>query len=304
MQLLAVQIEIVVGAWLILGRLPVSAWLSALLLLVTLATVSATSAIRGQNDCGCFGAVKVHPGITTAINLVAVTLLVVFRPRVKWSETRGSVFVSLGLAVVALGLVFVATGPLGDRLLARWNGRTLTLQSSVIDAGEEPSGKVKRLAVVVTNKSDHDIRLIGGSVSCSCTTTVNLPITIPAESEVEVELELKFRGTPGQFDHNFELLTDDKTQPKLRGVIIGRVADAPVTEPRLRVVPGAVFAPNGATSDLGDTNEPCARTALEDARCRRCRCTAVHRFRCEPGEGRPVGRYGSLAVVRTVDADQ
>jgi Protein of unknown function (DUF1573) len=224
---LAVQIEIVLGAWLILGRWRVGAWMSASLMLTTLAVISVTSALRGQSDCGCFGQLTVHPGITAAVNLVALALLIVFRPAVKCAENRATTAAVVVLAAVAGGLAWIASGPIGDKLLAKWQGRTIALQSSVIDAGEETVGTVKRLPVTVTNNSSRDVRLLGGSVSCSCTTTQNLPVTVPADGEVVVEIELKFRGTPGQFDHRFEFFTDDKAQPKLHGVIVGRVADTP-----------------------------------------------------------------------------
>jgi hypothetical protein len=97
----------------------------------------------------------------------------------------------------------------------------------VIDAGEEPIGTVKRLPVVVRNDSPRDVRLIGGTAGCSCTTTQSLPVTVPADGETTVEIELKFRGTPGDFQHTFEFFTDAKAQPKLHGVIVGRVAGTP-----------------------------------------------------------------------------
>ena len=93
LQFLAVQIELFLGAWLILGRLRVSAWLSACVLLTAHLALSLIAALRGQSDCGCFGDWKVHPGITAALNLVALGLMVVFRPAVKWSENRGTVAV-------------------------------------------------------------------------------------------------------------------------------------------------------------------------------------------------------------------
>jgi hypothetical protein len=225
LQFLAVQIELILGAWLILGLWRTTAWLAACVLLTTLATLSFLSVLRGQSDCGCFGSLKVHPGWTTVLNLGMLGLLLRFRPQVKWTQNFGSIGVAAVLALAAAGLAIVANGPLGDRLLARWQGRTIYFASSIVQAGEEPVGTKKRLAATVTNASSQDIRLIGGSVSCSCTTTQNLPVTVPAESSLEVEIELQFRGSPGQFEHRFEFFTSDKKQPKLVGVIVGRVAD-------------------------------------------------------------------------------
>mgnify|MGYP000877330594 CR=1 FL=1 len=156
--------------------------MSACLLLAVLTGVSLIGVFRGQSDCGCFGQLKVHPGITAAINLVTLGLLMVFRPAVKWAENRGTVAGVVALAVVAGGLVWIANGPVGEKLLVKWQGRTVALRSSVIDAGEETVGTVKRLPVTVTNSSSRDVRLIGGSVSCSCTTTQSLPVTVPADA--------------------------------------------------------------------------------------------------------------------------
>ncbi len=227
LQFLAMQIELVLGVWLILGWFRVSAWLLACLQLATLSALSITAVIRGQSDCGCFGSFQVHPGWTAALNLVALGLLVLFRPAVKWIENWGTLAAVGALASVAVASAVIANGSLGDKLLAKWQGRTVALRSSVLDAGEEPVGTVKRLTVTVTNASSKDVRIIGGSANCSCTTTQNLPVTVSADGTAEVEIELKFRGTPGQFDHKFEFFTDDKTQPKLHGVIVGRVADTP-----------------------------------------------------------------------------
>ena len=41
----------------------------------------------------------------------------------------------------------------------------------------------------------------------------------------DLDIEINFKGTPGEFSHRFEFFTDIKTQPKLHGVIVGRVAD-------------------------------------------------------------------------------
>ncbi len=204
MQFLASQIEIALGAWLILGRWRAAAWISACLLLVTFTGISLVSALRGQSDCGCFGSLKVHPGWTTAINLGLLGLLVLFRSRVKWSENRGTLAVVGILSVLTGGMAWTANGPLGERLLARWHGRTVYLRSGVVEAGEASEGTVKRLQVTVTNASSRDVRIIGGTANCSCTTTQNLPTTIPADGDVVVEIEIQFRGTPGQFEYKFE----------------------------------------------------------------------------------------------------
>ena len=77
------------------------------------------------------------------------------------------------------------------------------------------------------NHSDREVNLIGGSYGCRCTTTKNLPLTIAANGSAEIDIEITFKGTPEEFNHRFKFFTDIKTQPKLNGMIVGRVADPP-----------------------------------------------------------------------------
>lgn len=227
LRFLGVQAEILLGMWLILGWWRVTAFTLACLLLTIFTMLSLSSFLRGQSDCGCFGNLKVHPGMTAAVNLAALGLLTLSRPQMKWTENRGTVIAVASLTALTGGLAWVADGPVGNQLLARWQGRTVALRSSVVEAGEATEGTVRQFRVVVTNSGSRDVRIVGGNVDCSCTTTQNLPVTVPAFGEVTIEIELKFRGTPGRFEHHFELFTDDKAQPKLRGVIISQVTDTP-----------------------------------------------------------------------------
>jgi hypothetical protein len=116
LQFLSVQVELVLGAWLIQGRWRVAAWLLASSFLAVLATLSLLSAVRGQSDCGCFGNFKVHPGIMAGLNLAGLGLLWVARPKVRWSENRSTVAVVATLAVVVGGMARIANRPLGERL--------------------------------------------------------------------------------------------------------------------------------------------------------------------------------------------
>jgi hypothetical protein len=227
LRFLAVQAEILLGVWLILGWWRITAFMLACLLLAMFAMLSLSSFLSGQSDCGCFGNLKVHPGLTATVNLAALGLLSLSRPEIKWKENRGSVIAVGALTALTGGLAWVANGPIGNKLLARWQGQTVALRSSVVEAGEAAEGTRRQFPVMLTNSSSRDVRIVGGNADCSCTTTRNLPVTVPASGEVTIEIELKFRGTPGRFEHHFELFTDDKVRPKLRGVIVGRVADTP-----------------------------------------------------------------------------
>lgn len=74
-EMLAMQAEVIVGAWLLIGRLRTISWFVASALFVVLTLVSASSALRGHSDCGCFGPVRVNPWITTCFNFTAIHFL-------------------------------------------------------------------------------------------------------------------------------------------------------------------------------------------------------------------------------------
>jgi hypothetical protein len=154
-----------------------------------------------------------------------LVLLLIARPR---PLLRGRVL-SYGIAFVLAGLLgataLLASGPHGERALSWWRGEPLLMTPAVLDAGTAPQGTVKSLAVEVYNGSGRTVRLLGGTVSCSCTVAQNLPCDVAPGTAVQIPIQLTFKGTPGEFQHRFELLTNDKKQSKLQGIIVGTVAE-------------------------------------------------------------------------------
>jgi len=223
-QMLAMQAEVIVGAWLLIGRLRTISWLVASALFVVLTLVSASSALSGHSDCGCFGPVRVNPWITTCFNFTAILFLLFGRPvctqfSLVWST------VIVGTLSIFSGLVaFLANGILGDRIMADLQGNLVYVSPSVADIGVHPPGTVKTIRNKIFNRSTKPFRVIGGSVSCNCTLVNNLPIFVPANEMVEIEIEMKFNGGPGMFAHNDPLFTDLAKQPKLTGIVAGKIA--------------------------------------------------------------------------------
>lgn len=222
-QFLAVQIELAVGAWLLCGRARLTAWSAAVLLFATLSAVSLSSALAGYSDCGCFGPVRVSPWVTAALNATALALLAAARPRGPAGRMVRPAATAAVLAGLAAAGALAASGSLGDRALARLRGDPLVLTPAAVDAGADRVDAVRVLRVRVVNRSDRDVRLVGGSTTCICTATRNLPVRVPANGSAEVELELKFTGTPGRFAHRYLLLTDHPVQHKMGGTITGSV---------------------------------------------------------------------------------
>jgi hypothetical protein len=74
--LAVVQVELLVGLWLIAGIWPSWAWRSAIALFVVFGAASLSKALAGEASCGCFGRLAVSPWLTTGLNAAAAFALV------------------------------------------------------------------------------------------------------------------------------------------------------------------------------------------------------------------------------------
>ena len=75
-----VEVEIVLGVWLVSGLAARRAWQAAVGCFVVFAVVTFVKAVRGDASCGCFGRVDVNPWVTLVLDVAALAALVRFRP--------------------------------------------------------------------------------------------------------------------------------------------------------------------------------------------------------------------------------
>jgi hypothetical protein len=75
-----IEVEIVLGLWLLSGWFVRAAWVTALGFFGVLAGVSLYLALAGQRSCGCFGQVTVSPWATFSLDIAAVAALALWRP--------------------------------------------------------------------------------------------------------------------------------------------------------------------------------------------------------------------------------
>lgn len=76
----AIELEIILGLWLLSGWAPCTSCLAAVGFFGVLAAVSLYLALDGRPSCGCFGAVTVSPWLTFALDTVIIAFLFAFRP--------------------------------------------------------------------------------------------------------------------------------------------------------------------------------------------------------------------------------
>lgn len=106
-----VQVELLLGTWLLMGGLNRIRFFVAFICFVLFATVAGYEAMRALPSCGCFGLLKVSPKITVGLDLLAIVLLWITRPRARQNPGkivhRAQVVVPITLALVVSGIFWL-----------------------------------------------------------------------------------------------------------------------------------------------------------------------------------------------------
>jgi hypothetical protein len=223
-QLIGLEVEALVGVWLLSGAARRGAWLAAVTLFSTLAAVSVYLVAVGQPSCGCFGRVEVSPWASLTLDVGCVLALLATRPAGQWQLDSGIALTATAVAVAFGALAFGSMTPLAEKTLARVRGEDLVLTGGDADAGTAAKGESRDVPVTIENITCADLHLIGGTASCACVATGDLPLTVPAGGRVTVHVTIRFTGEAGEFKHTFLWYTDAPRQPRLSGSIAGRVA--------------------------------------------------------------------------------
>ncbi|MFT3881507.1 MAG: DUF1573 domain-containing protein [Gemmatales bacterium] len=225
LQVLTIEVEVLLGLWLLSGIKPALAWWTTLALFVVLTVISFTLAWQGQASCGCFGKVEVNPWYTFFFDMAIVAVMVLL-PLVspvrkiigeqQEVTTAHSLVNSAIFQITSTTLVIVGLVVLGFTLftknpwatLARLRGETLSVQPAVTQVGEGSQGESRVFQVILQNYSEKPIRVVGGTTSCTCVATADLPLTIPAGENKTINVKINFSGSLGKFLHHFVLYSD------------------------------------------------------------------------------------------------
>ncbi|HET6575841.1 MAG TPA: MauE/DoxX family redox-associated membrane protein [Fimbriiglobus sp.] len=219
-QMAAVEWEIVLGLWLVSDAYRIGAWLAAVVTFAAFAGVSGYLGWIGQASCGCFGVIKASPWYAFGVDVAALALLAIARP--DWRAARatpraellrmptGFAGVLLGAGLILVAVTAAATWLYGSpaAALARLQGAPV-YTPGYVDFGTARPGEVLEQNVSVTNWTEHEVRLIGGTSDCSCITTANLPLTIEPGETATVPVRLSLPDSAaGAFTRRAALLTD------------------------------------------------------------------------------------------------
>jgi methylamine utilization protein MauE/uncharacterized protein DUF1573 len=231
---LVIELEVLLGLWLLWGEYPVGSWLASIVTFMAFACVSFYLGWIGEASCGCFGAAQISPTVSPwvmfGVDVALVLLLSVVRPPLGSSPIPIRRAFRIGL--LAAGIIAVCVGICSwkfgsfEAALAYLNGRQMTVDPSMLDIGAQKGGEKISARLALVNRSDREIRVVGGTDDCGCITTEDLPVTLAPGDSREVTVWLKLPKAQGSFTRTAWFWTD-ADEPQVMFSIVGRVLGSP-----------------------------------------------------------------------------
>ncbi len=146
-QVALIEIEALLGLWLLSGWRQRGAWLTAILAFSLLGAVSLYLAIDGQRSCGCFGTVEVNPWYTFLLDAAAVLALTLTLPprradtrETGWLRELTMTGIRAAVLMALLAVPLLLCGKPADAL-AWARGDSITIEPEVSDIGEGQPGE-------------------------------------------------------------------------------------------------------------------------------------------------------------------
>jgi len=221
LQYAALTVEVLLGVWLLSGRYQRDAWLAALALFTVFSGISFYLTVVGQRSCpSCFGPIPVNPAVTLAIDLAILIALALCRPAGGERIARWVILATASMMFAGLSGYLL----LSDSTLAYLRGESITVEPTVCDVGSGRAGEERTFTIRLTNHASMPIKLSGGKSHCGCK-PVDLPIALAPGESRSINVWMGFAGSPGRFQHTFELFTDHEAQPVVSARFCGRVIE-------------------------------------------------------------------------------
>lgn len=225
-QVVTVEWEIGLGIWLLSGKGRIGAWFASIVTFLTFAIVSGYSGWHGQSSCNCFGAVKVTPWHALTVDLAILLALAVIRPSFAplaqipeediRSALQGSISCLLllgGTIAVTIGTMTLAYGDM-EAALASLRGEGISVIPPVVDLGVGKPREYRNQPILLVNRTDRRVRVVGATVGCACQINQDLPIYLsPFESKILIITFQLPRDPSTMVDERILLVTDDNMTP-------------------------------------------------------------------------------------------
>jgi hypothetical protein len=172
-------------------------WGSLVVIFVILSGVSLYNVTTGKSDCGCSGAIAIHPVWFLAIDVLAVVALFACRPeinpakvpeeisRIDSNKTMGRIAAITLIAMLFIGLqTTFARDVLGSVL---WKHDISTIPVYLGELTAEPI----ECELVLKNHSSTSRKIIGINSSCSCVVPQDIVhSSIPSHGQLAVKVKV------------------------------------------------------------------------------------------------------------------
>jgi hypothetical protein len=253
LQIAAIEVEVLLGLWLLSGWQLRGARYVAIAFFGILAAASLWLGLAGQSSCGCFGRIEVNPWATFALDsaiFAALAFIPVTPPQAlrtacevsadletlmgdprRGTRPRFLTASALLLACAAVMLALIAgtfflafDNPVAA--LAHIRGEMIAIDPVVADLGDGMATEWREFQVQVTNHGQRTVRIVGGTDMCLCRAIDDLPVSLLPQQSSEIKIRMMFHGSNGRFLHRCLLYTDDHCQPVVVVRYAGRVTSS------------------------------------------------------------------------------
>jgi hypothetical protein len=225
----SIEIEALVGLWLLSGWAQQAAWVAVLVLFGALAGASAYIGLLGHESCGCFGHLEISPWLVCAVDVALFVGLWFIRPSTAPAASPGILRVAGLFGLCGAGAIALLVTPAllaGNHplaLFASLRSEELLIEPNVVDVGDGAVGDQRMWSVRVTNRSALPRRVVGMQVKCGCVTNDELPVSLdPGESRA-LQFRTTFGDSPGPVQNRIVLYTDFPYQERVAIWFRGRV---------------------------------------------------------------------------------
>jgi len=238
LQVAVIEVELLLGLWLLSGRSVRAAWAATLMFFVILSGVSLYQALTGQESCGCLGRVAMSPWWAFILDITACLALVLWRPTHTRPDSgldtsnAGNGLKSFlirsvaGAILLGGGILLFAVAEHGSvhAFVASLQGEALLVRPNTIQLGNQAADTQKVVNIAIRNMTERKVRIIGSQSSCSpCVVATDLPIVAAKKQEAQVKLRVNFRGPERALRGQVVLFTDCPEKPYIRLRYFGTV---------------------------------------------------------------------------------
>lgn len=187
LKLLLVQFEVFLVAWLIYGRAARELRRVTIGVFAAFACFSLYDVFVRAPSCNCFGTLQVNPGITFAIDVASVIMLLAWQPQPAGVLPQFKKF--SGVSIVA-GII-----PFGILLsLPIWQRADLedaVIVPARVDLGHLAHDIQIKASVQLYNPTDGPIEIVGAESYCSCATPIGLRFSLQPRKHTVLNVNIK-----------------------------------------------------------------------------------------------------------------